>query len=134
VAWHRRSNAYVDRMRPIAIVTMMFAWLVYGTMSAWAGCPMCASMNQIASVGNGVAAQHDMAGMDMGAASAAPEKDPCAAGGMVHMPFCSACLVVPPVVAIHAGGRQVFSYPSPASAETFPGARPAPLAPPPRLI
>jgi hypothetical protein len=122
-------------MRPIAIVTMMFAWLVYGTMSAWAGCPMCASMNQIASVDHGADAQHHhIAGMEMGTARAAPAKDPCAAGGMVHMPLCSACLVVPPVIDIQAEGRQVFSYPAPATSHAFPGARPAPLAPPPRLI
>ncbi len=139
--------AYLAPMRVLAIVTMMLAWLVYGTLSAWAGCPMCASMS--ASVDMASDAQHhhmggtdvsgvDMAGMaaDMGHAAkhTAPAKDPCATGGMPHMPFCSACLIVPPAVAVHADGQRPFSYPSPAIDAAFPGARPAPLAPPPRWV
>lgn len=81
----------------------------------------------------------NMAGMDMHGAGKSslpqpvPAKDPCSAGGMMHMSICSACLVVPAAVTVYAGGRQVFSYPSPALAVAFPGASPAPLAPPPRL-
>ncbi|WP_348625618.1 hypothetical protein [Rhizobium sp. 2MFCol3.1] len=79
---------------------------------------------------------HHMQGMDMGetAKVSAQEKSPCAAGGMAHMPLCSACLVVPVDVIVDADGKQAFSYPSPAIALAFPGARPAPQAPPPRLI
>lgn len=127
--------AYVWPMRFFSLATMMLAWLTYGTMFAWAGCPMCASMSQPAT--NSMTMQHHhMAGMEMGetAKVSAPEKNPCAAGGMAHMPLCSACLVVPVDVIVHAGGKQVFSYPSPAIALAFPGARPAPQAPPPRSI
>ncbi len=77
---------------------------------------------------------HYMAGMEMDGTATAntPASDPCPVGGMAHMPFCSACLVVPPEVAVGTDGKQVFSYPSPAIERAFPGARPAPLAPPPR--
>ncbi len=124
-------------MRFFSIATMMLALLTYGTMFAWAGCPMCASMSQPAAV-DMVAGKphHHMPGMDMGetAKVLAPVKNPCAAGGMTHMPLCSACLVVPVDVMVHADGKQVFAYPSPAIALALPGARPAPQAPPPRLI
>ncbi|MFK0331298.1 hypothetical protein ACIQUB_09265 [Rhizobium sp. NPDC090275] len=78
---------------------------------------------------------HHMPDMEMGDAvkGSVPAKNPCAAGSMGHMPLCSACLVVPVDVIVHADGKQVFSYPSPAIALAFPGARPAPQAPPPRL-
>ncbi|MDM9626508.1 hypothetical protein QTL95_11420 [Rhizobium sp. S152] len=122
-------------MRFFAISTMMLAWLTYGTMFAWAGCPMCASMSQQAAVdmAAGKAHQH-MPGMETGETVkvSAPAKNPCAAGGMAHMPLCSACLVVPVDVIVHTDGKQIFSYPSPAIALALPGARPAPQAPPPR--
>ncbi len=121
-------------MRLFSIATMMLAWLTYGTMFAWAGCPMCASMSQPAAVSMTMQ-HHHMPGMDMDETvkGSAPEKNPCAAGGMAHMPLCSACLIVPVDVIVHAGGKQAFSYPSLAIALAFPGARPAPQAPPPRL-
>jgi hypothetical protein len=120
-------------MRLLAIATMMLAWFAYGTMSAWAGCPMCASMNQVVNADVNASAQHHhMAGMGDTAKADTRATDPCPAGGIVHMPFCSACLVVPPDAAVHADGKQVFSYPSPDIALALPGARPAPLAPPPR--
>ena len=134
--------AYLAPMRVLAIVTMMLAWFAYGTLSAWAGCPMCASMRASADMASN-AQQHHMASMDTAgmaadtrnvANDAAPAKDPCANGGMAHMPFCSACLVMPPAVAIHADDPRLFSYPSPAPSAAFPGARPAPLAPPPRSV
>ena len=51
--------AYLAPMRVLAIVTMMFAWLAYGTLSAWAGCAMCASADMASN-----AQQHHMASMD----------------------------------------------------------------------
>ncbi|OWV84979.1 hypothetical protein ATY81_11685 [Rhizobium sp. R72] len=120
-------------MRFLAIIAMVFAWLAYGTMSAWAGCPTCLSMQAAASKAS-VEHQH-MSGMDMGekAKSPAPQQDPCSAAGMVHMPFCSTCLVVPPPMAFGEAGKQAFSYPAPGAAHAMRDARPAPLAPPPRL-
>ncbi|KRB49854.1 hypothetical protein ASE04_14710 [Rhizobium sp. Root708] len=123
-------------MRFLAAVTLMLAWLAYG-MSAFAGCPMCESMRQAASADmTGAAQHHHMAGMDMGdtVKPQTPASDPCPAGGMAHMPFCSACLAVVPEVTVGADGKQMFSYPSPATARALPGARPAPLAPPPRTV
>jgi len=121
-------------MRFLAIIAMVFAWLAYGTMSAWAGCPTCLSMQTVAS--NASVEHQHMSGMDMGekAKSPAPQQDPCSANGMVHMPFCSACLVVPPSMTFAATGKQVFSYPAPGPAHAMRDARPAPLPPPPRLI
>jgi len=121
-------------MRFLAIIAMVFAWLAYGSMSAWAGCPTCLSMQTVASHSGGE--HHDMSGMDMGenTKSPAPQLDPCSAGGIVHMPFCSACLVVPPSIGFGVAGKHVFSYPAPGPAHALPDARPAPLAPPPRLV
>ncbi|XUM48222.1 hypothetical protein NBG89_02065 [Rhizobium sp. YTU87027] len=120
-------------MRFLAIIAMVFAWLAYGTMSAWAGCPTCLSMQAAAS--KAIVEHQHMSGMDMGekAESPAPQQDPCSAAGMVHMPFCSACLVVPPPMVFGEAGKQAFSYPAPGAAHAMRDARPAPLAPPPRL-
>ncbi|MBB3966385.1 hypothetical protein [Rhizobium metallidurans] len=124
-------------MRLLSIAMMMLAWLAYGTMFAWAGCPMCASMNQPAAADMSTGMSHQaMADMEMGNSikASALAKSPCEGGGMTHMPLCSACLVVPVDVIVHDDGKQAFSYPSPAIALALPGARPAPLAPPPRPI
>jgi hypothetical protein len=122
-------------MRFFSIATMMLAWLAYGTMFAWAGCPMCASMSQPAADSMTMQQQHHMPGMEMDETVrvSAPAKNPCTDGGTAHMPLCSACLVVPVDVIVHDDGKRAFSYPSPGIALAFPGARPAPQAPPPRL-
>ncbi|UFS81745.1 hypothetical protein LPB79_26150 [Rhizobium sp. T136] len=88
-------------------------------------------------VASNVSGEHQhMTGMDVDekAKSPPPQQDPCSASGMVHMPFCSACLVIPPSSVVAAAGKQVFSYPAPGPAHAMRDARPAPLAPPPRLV
>ncbi|WP_244919740.1 hypothetical protein [Rhizobium grahamii] len=126
--------SYFDGMRFFAIIAMALAWMAYGTMSAWAGCPTCLSMQTVAATSS--VEHHHVAGMDMGetAKSAPAQQDPCSATGMVHMPFCSACLVVPPPMVFAAAGKHVFSYPAPGPADAMRDARPQPLAPPPRLV
>ncbi|EJZ20356.1 hypothetical protein NE852_04780 [Rhizobium sp. Pop5] len=121
-------------MRTLALITMVFSWLVYSAMSAWAGCPTCASMNAPAAPMAGTM-QHAMAGMDMPepAGKANRLKDPCAAGGAAHMPLCAACLLLPPTVLATTGAKAVFAYPAPALARALDDNRPAPQAPPPRL-
>jgi len=121
-------------MRFLAIIAMVFGWFAFGTMSAWAGCPTCLSMQPVAATPS---AEHQhMAGMAMGekAKSSPAQQDPCSAAVMAHMPFCSACLVIPPLSVIAATGKQMFSYPAPGPAHAMQDARPAPLAPPPRLV
>jgi hypothetical protein len=99
-------------MRIFSIAAMIVAWLIYGTMFAWAGCPMCASMSQPAAVDMAAGElHHHMPDMEMGETVKVSEreKNPCADGGMAHMPLCSACLVVPVDVIVHADGKQVFA-------------------------
>ncbi|MFS8147083.1 hypothetical protein [Rhizobium sp. BR 249] len=126
-------------MRTLALITMILGWLVYSAMSAWAGCPTCASMNgpataKSASVDQGTM-DHAMAGMDMpeAAGQAKALQDPCATGRAAHMPLCAACLLLPPAAMATAGAKPVFAYPAPALARVLYDNRPAPLAPPPRL-
>jgi hypothetical protein len=121
-------------MRLVSIIAMLLGWLIYSTMSAWAGCPMCASMATVASAQTAMP-HHEMGGMKMAETGKAdPFKDPCATGGMVHLPFCSACLMVPPTLMVDTGARHVFAYPSPASGQPLQDTLPGPVAPPPRLV
>ncbi|WP_434712146.1 hypothetical protein NMA58_02305 [Rhizobium sp. YTUHZ045] len=122
-------------MRTLAFITMVLGWLVYSAMSAWAGCPTCASMNAPVAAESG-SLNHEMAGMHMPkeAGKAAPSKDPCASGNAAHMPLCAACLVLPPAVMVVAGGKADFGYPAPPLARALDDDRPAPQAPPPRLV
>ncbi|TCS06775.1 MULTISPECIES: hypothetical protein [unclassified Rhizobium] len=116
-------------MRALALVTMFFSWLVYSTMSAWAGCPTCASMN-MAIGAEASTAHHHMADV---ASKGDAAKDPCSTG-VAHMPLCNACMVLPADVPIADGGKHVFAYPSPAPDRALRENRPAPQAPPPRVI
>ncbi|MDR9758501.1 hypothetical protein RJJ37_02460 [Rhizobium redzepovicii] len=120
-------------MRTLALITMVLGWLVYSAMSAWAGCPTCASMSAPAAAEAGM--HHEMAGMQMpdAAGKANPLKDPCTSGNAAHMPLCAACLLLPPTVTVMDGGKSVFFYPAPALARALDDRRPAPQAPPPRL-
>ncbi|RUM26065.1 hypothetical protein EFQ99_07190 [Rhizobium vallis] len=120
-------------MRTLALVTMVFSWLVYSAMSAWAGCPTCASMNTRVVIEAGV--HHQMADMDMPRAAdkTDPLKDPCTTGDTAHMPVCAACLLLPPAVTVADSGKSAFAYPAPALARALDDNRPAPQAPPPRL-
>ena len=82
--------AYVLPMRLLSIATMMLAWLAYGTMFAWAGCPMCASMNQPAAADMSTGMSHQaMADMEMGDSIKVPAsaQSPCEGGGMTSTLF-----------------------------------------------
>ncbi|ARO28855.1 MULTISPECIES: hypothetical protein [Rhizobium] len=122
-------------MRTLALMTMVLGWLVYSAMSAWAGCPTCASMNGPAAP-KSATMDHAMAGMDMSGATGKAQalKDPCAAGRAAQMPLCAACLLLPPAAMTAAGVKPVFAYPAPALARVLDDDRPAPLAPPPRMF
>ncbi|GAA3061475.1 hypothetical protein GCM10010520_07170 [Rhizobium viscosum] len=119
---------------------MFFGWLVYSTMSAWAGCPTCASMNMAVQAEAGTAHLHTD-GMGTGgmmsksgmAAKNNSAKDPCATG-VAHTPLCAACMMVPPADFIADGGKAVLAYPAPAPDRALRDNRPAPQAPPPRFI
>lgn len=125
---------YLRVMRLVAIMAMILGWLTFSA-SAWAGCPMCASMSQPAVS----EMQHDMPGMgtthpmtmNHGQDAA---KDPCSPGSAGHMATCSYCVVTPATVVIADGGRHVFAYPAPAAGKFLADLRPAPLAPPPRFL
>ena len=122
-------------MRTLALITMIVGWLVYSAMSAWAGCPTCASMNGPAAP-KSISMDHAMAGMNMpeAAGKAKALKDPCATGSAAHMPLCAACLLLPPAAMAVAGAKPAFAYPNPALARVLDDNRPAPLAPPPRMF
>lgn len=115
-------------------MTMFFGWLVYSTLSAWAGCPTCASMNMAVQTKASMT-HHHMEGMAMPdmAAKADSAKDPCSTG-IAHMPLCAACMVLPPTDLLADGGKHVFAYPSPALDRALRDNRPVPQAPPPRFI
>lgn len=121
-------------MRAFALVTMFFGWLIYSTMSAWAGCPTCASMTTMVQAEASVP-HHHTDGMEMPemAAKDNSAKDPCTTGA-AHMPLCAACMVLPPTDLISDSGKPIFAYPSPAPDRALRDNRPAPQAPPPRLI
>ncbi|MGR9502602.1 hypothetical protein [Rhizobium leguminosarum] len=121
-------------MRMLALITMFLGWLVYSAMSAWAGCPTCASMNAPVAVETG-SMHHEISRMNMpGAADKAdPLKDPCATGNSAHMPLCAACLLLPPAVMVMASGKSIFGYPVPALARALDDNKPTPQSPPPRL-
>ncbi|OAV53054.1 hypothetical protein A6U98_30320 [Rhizobium sp. WYCCWR10014] len=120
-------------MRTLALIPMLLGWLAYGAMSAWAGCPTCASMNVPVAVETTM--HHEMHGVDMpGAAGKAdPSKDPCATGKSAHMPLCAACLLLPPAVTVMDGEKSIFGYPAPALARALDDEKPTPQPPPPRL-
>ncbi|WP_064693960.1 hypothetical protein [Rhizobium aegyptiacum] len=120
-------------MRMIALMTMILGWLVYSAMSAWAGCPICTSMNRPAAP-KSATMDHAMAGMNMPGATGKAEalKDPRATGRAAHMPLCAACL--PPAAMADRDAKPVFLYPAPALARVLDDNRPAPLAPPPRMF
>ncbi|MHC2298905.1 hypothetical protein ACVJBD_003111 [Rhizobium mongolense] len=124
------GRAYLDGMRVFAITTMLFGWLFYSAMSALAGCPMCASMQQPVLAET----HHDMAGIDTAGHETGAAKDPCATGDTAHMAFCAVCLIVPPPLTIDTSAKSIFAYPSPAVAHALADLRPAPQAPPPRLV
>jgi hypothetical protein len=121
-------------MRALALITMFFGWLVYSTMSAWAGCPTCASMNMSVQADSSTA-HHHMEGMAMPDMAAKDDsaKDLCSTG-IAHMPLCAACVVLPATATIPDGGKHVFAYPAPALDRALRDNRPAPQAPPPRFI
>jgi hypothetical protein len=123
--------------RHLAILMMIFAWLIYGAMPALAECPICDSgmpMPGIAS-STGMTGMGDMSGMAMGApASHTGEKSNPCSGDMAHVSFCAACLILPPALAIDTAKISAFSYPEPALSDPFTGDRPQPMAPPPRFI
>ncbi|WHO72733.1 hypothetical protein [Rhizobium sp. BT03] len=120
-------------MRTLALVTMVLSWLVYSAMSAWAGCPTCASMN--APVAAEATMHHQTASMHRpdAAGKADPAKDPCSTGNAAHIPLCSACLLLPTAIMVVDSAKPVFAYPIPALARALDDDRPAPQAPPPRL-
>ena len=126
------APTYVFPMRAFALMTMFFGWLVYSTMSAWAGCPTCASMNMAVQAEASAAHLHVVANSGT-AAKNNSAKDPCAMGA-AHMPLCAACMVVPPAYFIADGGKAVFAYPAPAPDRALRDNRPTPQAPPPRFI
>ncbi|MBY5370787.1 MULTISPECIES: hypothetical protein [Rhizobium] len=119
-------------MRMLALITMFLSWLIFSAMSAWAGCPTCASMNA-AAIETGM--HHEMAGMDRPwmADKADPLKDPCASGNSAHMPLCAACLLLPAAVTVMDGGKPIFGYPAPAPVRALDDDKPVPQPPPPRL-
>ncbi|KQV68452.1 hypothetical protein ASC90_11565 [Rhizobium sp. Root1220] len=119
-------------MRFLAMITTMLAWLAYGTMSAWAGCPMCVSTANAATID--VSTHQHAPGMHMDERHSAPAKNPCSSGGVAHVALCVACIAILPATAAGGEGKQVFSYPAPAASAALPDARPAPVAPPPRLL
>lgn len=119
-------------MRPIALTVMLFSWLIYSTMAAWAGCPTCVSMAHAASM-DMAGVHHEMSGMEMGDGTA-KAKDPCSTSGMAHTPFCAACLILPPEVVVYSNARPAHGYAQPLPGKRLSDNRPAPLAPPPRSI
>ncbi len=120
-------------MRAFALMTMFFGWLVYSTLSAWAGCPTCASMSMPVQTETS-AMHHHTDGMDMSkmAAKETSAKDPCSTG-TAHMPLCAACMVLPPADLLADAGKAAFAYPSPALDRALSDNGPAPQAPPPRF-
>ncbi|NLS02508.1 hypothetical protein HGP14_03875 [Rhizobium sp. P32RR-XVIII] len=118
-------------MRFFAITTMLFGWLFYSAMSALAGCPMCASMQQPV-----MAEMHyDMTGMDMSTpAKTGSAKDPCVTGDNAHMAFCTVCLIVPPALMVDTNAKHMFAYPLPGVGQAIADHRIAPQPPPPRLV
>lgn len=125
-------------MRTIAVLTMFVAWLLYGAMPALANCPICRS--EVAAP-LAVAHEHgEMAGASAMAdhATKQPHGDdrnanPCA-GDMAHVPFCAACLAMPPTLVAEAGNALGFSYPAPTSSEPLRALPRAPPPPPPRIL
>lgn len=123
-------------MKLVAAFTMVLAWLLYGIMPVMAGPPVATPAAVHVSMDHGKAMHHqgaqDHAAMMSGAA-AKSSSNPCPHGdGMAHSPFCAACLVIPPTVAIESDGVFAFAYPSPLSGDPLQDMAPAPLAPPPR--
>lgn len=129
------ARPYRLRMtRSLAILMMLFAWLLYGAMPALAQCPICDSVM----TDHSMASSADMVGMSgMAMPSATDHRDhngnPCS-GDMAHVSFCAACLILPPVLAIDTGKKVAFSYPAPGLADPLSENSLQPTAPPPRPI
>lgn len=122
-------------MRFLAFTSIVLGWLVYSIVSAWAGCPICLSVNAPASA-EAVSIHHhdrDHAGMMEVAKKADPAKAPCSTDGAAHMSYCGACLVVLPPLMIDTGAKHLSAYPAPAVVQALHDNRPTPQAPPPRL-
>ncbi len=123
--------------RYLAILTMVIAWLIYGAMPALADCPICDAEISMP-MSSDMASPHmmdGMSGMDMhdSAHAGGHKSNPCS-GDMAHVSFCAACLIVPPSVTIDSGRQLAFAYPAPAISSPLRDNRPAPAAPPPRLL
>jgi hypothetical protein len=122
-------------MRLLAFISIVLAWLVYGIVSAWAGCPICLTASTPGSAETVTTHHHgDHAGMTEAAKKADRVKAPCSTDGAAHTSSCAACLVVPPPLVADAGAEHLFAYPAPAVAQALHGDRPAPQAPPPRCV
>jgi hypothetical protein len=120
--------------RYLAILMMIFAWLLYGAMPALAECPICDPV----AFGHGMASSADMVGMSgMAMPSTTKHSDdnrnPCS-GDMAHVSFCAACLILPPSLAIDTAKRTSFSYPAPGPADPLSDTSSQPTAPPPRPV
>lgn len=109
-------------MRPLVLIAMLIATLVYGFMPALAGVMMDAQQAMATQMEaghhGGTEAGHD---------------DPCPhRGGPLHSAFCAACLAIVPMMAAMREGHPPFSWPSPGAAQQLADQRPAPAEPPPR--
>jgi hypothetical protein len=123
-------------MRRFAILTMLFAWLLYGAMPALGACPMC-NWTVAVQAQSEMSMSLDMAGMSghdaMAASHVRAESTPCD-GAMGHASFCPACLVIPQVVAVHGDKPLAISYPAPGLVNPLSDNSPAPASPPPRYV
>jgi hypothetical protein len=123
-------------MRRFAILTMLFAWLLYGAMPALGACPMC-NWTVAVQTQSEMSMPLDMAGMSghdaMAASHVRAESTPCD-GAMGHASFCPACLVIPQVVAVHGDKPLAVSYPAPGLVNPLSDNSPAPASPPPRYV
>jgi hypothetical protein len=115
-------------MRHFAILTMLFAWLLYGMMPTLGACQMCSSLIPAHTHSEVNTASHANVAPSHGSANSTP-----CDGAMGHASFCPACLVLPAAVAIDGGRAIAFSYPAPGLVKPLRDARPAPASPPPRL-
>lgn len=117
-------------MRRIVTTIMFLACLLYGFMPV-AACPMVAPAASDLSMDHGMhlrktsaktieAASHDHA-RNSGNQQAAS-----------HVPFCAACLVIPPTVLIDGGKPFAFGYPLPDRDAPLIAAVITPILPPPR--
>ena len=125
-------------MRTIAVLAMLVGWLFYSAMPALANCPVCRS--EIAAPLAAAPVHGEIAGASAMAEHATRHShgddrntNPCA-GDMAHVPFCAACLAIPPTLTANAGKTLGFSYPAPTSSEPLRALPRAPVLPPPRIL